>query len=266
VQLLVRVMHYDRKLQGGTRLLEHLKPQEVIGTIQTTLHEQRDQRNRIKHAERKVKLAAQVSRVTLAVPTRGRQPHWQPMVLSAILLSEVDVPDGVVEPVQWMLLTSLPIDSIEQVRQALGYYALRWRIEEFHRVEKEGCKVEQAQFDDAADMARLASIKCVIAVRLLQLRDAAQSALAEPAELDTPRRLRQIAPLSWIVVVAKLAKTDPAKLTVSQFYRRIAIRGGWLARKSDGLPGWKTLWRGWNELWWLVAGYELAQTTGIRSG
>lgn len=281
--VLVRVMHYDRKLADGTSLAERLSARPAIGTLEVLLHEQRNGRNQIKHAERTACLEARVASVTLPPTDATRGPEG-PITLNAVLLREIDPPEGV-EPVRWMLLTTLAAESMEQVRQVCGYYALRWRIEEFHRVEKEGCKVEDAQFDDTADVMRLAAIKSVIAVRMLQLRDAAQAAMRQqeqeqPAQtnkktkdqtpaatpLDTPRRLREIVPDSWIQVVAKLARLDPAKLTVSQFYRRIAMRGGWLGRKSDGPPGWKTLWRGWSELWWVVLGYELAQARGKRCG
>jgi hypothetical protein len=263
VGLLVRVMHYQRVLSDGQSLLDHLSAQPVLGRVQATLHEQRDERNRIKHAQRGVSLEARTAKVT--VPPTRESHSQQPLTLGAVLLREIDPAAGV-EPVLWMLLSSLPVQSMQEVQRAVHYYALRWRIEELHRVEKEGCRVEDAQFDDASDLMRLAAIKSVIAVRLLQLRDAAQASLRDPARLDTPERLAKIAPRSWIQVVSKLGKIDPAKLTVTEFYRRIAMRGGWLGRKSDGPPGWKTLWRGWSELWWVVAGYELAQTAQERSG
>ena len=252
--LIARVMHYDRKLADGTLLEKHLAVQPVIGQIPVTLHEQRDERNRVKHAERKATLEARVATALTLPPPAAGEP---PVVLNAILLSELDPPPGQ-EPVRWMILTTLAVDTLAAVQAVVNYYALRWRIEEFHRVEKEGCAVEDAQFDDATDLMRLASIKSVIAVRLLQLRDNAHDALREPAKLDTPARLAQIVPTAWIAVVATLAKIEVSTLTVSQFYRRVAMRGGWLGRKSDGPPGWKTLWRGWSELYWLVQGYELA--------
>jgi hypothetical protein len=269
VDVIVRVMHYDRRLADGTGLEEHLSARPAIGRIAVTLHEQRDERNRVKHAERSATLEARAATVTLPPPVGGggdRVRGEAPVVLNAILLSEVGDPPAGEEPVRWMILTTLPVDTLAAVECVVRYYALRWRIEEFHRVEKEGCAVEAAQFDDAADLTRLASIKSVIAVRLLQLRDAAHDALREPAANDTPARLAQIVPAAWIAVVARLAKVEAATLTVSQFYRRVAMRGGWLGRKSDGPPGWKTLWRGWSELYWHVQGYELALAATPRSG
>jgi hypothetical protein len=264
-ELIARVMHYDRKLIDGTNLTDYLSAQPVMGTMEVILHEQRDGRNCIKHEQRTAKLEARAAAVTLPPPQQGNLHEQLPIVLNGILLKEVDVPPGA-QAVMWMILTSLPISTFQQVQQVVKYYAFRWRIEEFHRVEKEGCAVEEAQFDDATDLMRLASIKSVIAVRLLQLRDVAQEALSDPKKLDTPKRLAQIVPASWIAVVAALAKIEASKLKVSQFYRRVAMRGGWLGRKSDGPPGWKTLWRGWSELWWIVQGYEIAQTLPARSG
>ena len=269
VDLLVRVMHYDRKLADGTGLHEHLAARPPLpGRISVTLHEQRDGRNRVKHAGRVATLEARSATITLPPPANaGDQVRGEgPVVLNAILLSEVGDPPAGEEPVRWMLLTTLAVDTPAAVETVARYYARRWRIEEFHRVEKEGCAVEEAQFDAAADLMRLAAVKSVIAVRLLQLRDAAHDAMAEPGQRDNPARLAEIVPAAWIAVVAKLAKVEVGHLTVSQFYRRVAMRGGWLGRKSDGPPGWKTLWRGWSELWWLVQGYELALASHKRSG
>jgi hypothetical protein len=180
--------------------------------------------------------------------------------------SEVDPPAGQ-EPLEWMLLTSEPVECLADALTVVGWYEDRWVVEEFHRAEKEGCRLEATQLDDAADVARLASIVAVVAVRLLQLRDRARRARDDPSQ-DTPDALRSSAPRTWISVVARLAGVAPHDLTPTLFYRAIAKRGGHLGRTGDGPPGWKTLWRGWQDISLLVAGVELAlgDDAGMRCG
>ena len=105
----------------------------------------------------------------------------------------------------------------------------------------------------------------VVAVRMLWLRDLAAPHLTIPnkkSSLDSaaqnPAALQRLMPMIWIAVVSRLAHVDkPRELTPHQFWRTIAERGGWLGRKHDGRPGWKTLWRGWHEIALLVEGARL---------
>lgn len=165
------------------------------------------------------------------------------------------------ERMRFGVLTSEPVTDEDSARRVIGLYQKRWVIEEFHRVLKEGCTLERSQLDSAEKIHRLASLKSVVAVRMLQIRDLAEAAdpLGEsPTPADRPAVLRAAAPWEWIVVVSHLAGVaDPLHLTPRLFWRTIAKRGGWIGRKHDGRPGWKSLWRGWHEL---VIYVEAAQT------
>lgn len=127
-----------------------------------------------------------------------------------------------------------------------------WKIEDFHKAQKTGCRLEESQLHKPATFLTLAAIAAVVAVRLLNLRHQADS----PNRADEPALERFDA--LWVLVVCKLAKhPDPSTLTVRQFYHTIAKQGGWLARRGDGRPGWQTLWRGWRKIANYVAGIEL---------
>ena len=102
----------------------------------------------------------------------------------------------------------------------------------------------------------------VVAVRLIQLRDLAQATTTMEATDSTPSRqpramLQAMVPRNWLLVVSHLAKCRPDELTPHRFWITVAKRGGFLARRSDGLPGWQTIWRGWSEVMLLVQGLEL---------
>jgi hypothetical protein len=91
----------------------------------------------------------------------------------------------------------------------------------------------------------------IVAVRLPGLRDAARCDGAAPA--DVPETTIRI-------LAAKLQQSAECFTTNRDFLRGVARLGGFLARKSDGEPGWQTIWKGWFVLMILVEGYELAQT------
>lgn len=89
-----------------------------------------------------------------------------------------------------------------------------------------------------------------LAVRLLQLRDLART---------TPERCAQeVIDPDMVALMAPRAGQSPATLTVGDFWIEVARMGGYLARKGDGPPGWKTHRIGWLHLQVLLQGVHLA--------
>ena len=243
--------HHDRRINQATgKLWLHLAAQPIAGVTVGVIGTQRNGLGRIVRAGREAKLAVRYATVRLEQPWNGHEQHDGPLTVNAIYLSEIDPPAGV-EPVDWMLLTSEPVTTFEQALAIIGYYRCRWVIEEWHRALKEGCRLERSQLQDAQALMRLTAVLSVVAIRLIQLRD-----LADKPGGDA-QTLRQLLPATWILIVAALARTDPAALTPQQFWQAIAKRGGWLGRKNDGRPGWKAIWTGWHDVHQLVEGAEL---------
>ena len=251
---MVRAMH-DRYVDQSTmHLWSKLEAQAVLGTRKVKLGAQRDKGNNLKRAAREAELTIRTAPVVIAPPTQDhRTAGAKPLELWAVYAKEENPPAGV-EPVEWVLLTSLDASTLERALLILDYYTCRWVIEEWHRCEKEGCGIEQSQLDEAADLERLAAIMTVLAVRLLQMRD-----LADSAEGESPAALAAQVPQLYVQLVAGLAKVDPEKLTPRKFWHAIARRGGWLGRKHDHRPGWIVIWRGWSDLLQMVRGAELYQ-------
>jgi hypothetical protein len=228
---------------------------------------------------RRATVQVRAGRVWLEAP-RGDPRYKEPRQVYVVYAREVDAPPEVSEPIDWMLLTSEPVGNARQAMRIIGWYRRRWVIEEYHKVQKSGCNLEHSQLQDVDALRRLAALVGVLAVRMLWLRDLASSALSTPAKGESqstgersssvdpsqrPAALAALIPTLWIKVVARLADVaDPAKLTPRQFWRTIAQRGGWLGRKHDGRPGWKTLWRGWHEVALLVEGAELLNASAIK--
>jgi hypothetical protein len=164
---------------------------------------------------------------------------------------EVDAPAGI-DPIEWVLLTSLPVESFDDAWEVLGYYERRWLIEEWHKALKSGCRVAKRQLKTKERLEPLVGLLSVVSVRLLELKLTARS--------DPGRPARQMVPLRWITLLQaarkNLRKSSP--LTVGEFYRELARLGGFLGRTHDGDPGWITVWRGWQKLSLMVRGAQLA--------
>src|SRR3954467_14465756 len=153
---------------------------------------------------------------------------------------------------EWLLLlTTRPVESLDQALEIVSWYTRRWIVEEFHKAWKTGCRAEERRLTQADRLVPLLGALAIVAVRLLTLRDAARRDGTAPA--DAPAAALK-------VLAAKLQRPAECFESNRAFLRGVAQLGGFLARRSDGDPGWQTLWKGWSVLMTLVEGYELAQT------
>jgi len=214
-------------------------------------------KKRIAEPARTAKLEVRIGRLQIPFPMH-KSPYLKrfspsPIAMWVVHAIEVNPPEGA-EPVEWILLPALPVESFEDAWRILGYYEKRWLIEEWHKALKTGCRLEYRQLKSKEGLERIAGLLSVVAVRLLQLKSAARTNPDRPA--------RQTVPLHWlkmlIAVRKRLKHTVATTMTIGEFYRELAKLGGFLGRKSDGEPGWITIWRGWQKLYLLVRGSELA--------
>jgi hypothetical protein len=162
---------------------------------------------------------------------------------------EVDPPEGV-EPLEWVLLTSVPMESVAQAWERVGWYRRRWIVEDYHQALKTGCRMEERQIESYEGLRRLLGLLAPTAVRLLQLRTLARQQPERPAA--------EVLPGEVVQLVALKTGGQAAGMTVEQCVKRIAQLGGYQGRRSDGPPGWKTLWHGWLKIQTLLEGVHLA--------
>ncbi len=164
------------------------------------------------------------------------QQASHPLLVWVVHVWEPQPPEGV-EPLEWVLLTSMPIQTVEQASSRVDWYRARWIVEDSHQGLKTGCRIEQRQVQSYEGLRRLLGLLAPTAVRLLPLRAAARQSPEQP--------VGEVLPTDVVQVVAALAQVPAAELTTQQCWHTIARYGGYLARKGDGPPGWKTLWKGW---------------------
>jgi hypothetical protein len=179
----------------------------------------------------------------------------RPMVVTVLRTWEADPPEGV-EALEWLLFSSVGVISEEQAWEKVGWYRMRWMVEDYHQCLKTGCQIEQRQEQTYEGLRTLLGFLAPLAVRLLQVRAAARQ---EPEQAASA-----ILPPEVVRVVAHLAKIPPERLTARRCWHRIAQAGGYLGRKSDGEPGWKTLWKGWFYIQTLLEGVHLATALSLQ--
>jgi hypothetical protein len=190
------------------------------------------------------------AQVILAPPAQAPadiRPH-PPLTVWLVRAWAPDAPPGV-EALAWVRLTSLPILTLADAQRLVAGYTCRWLCEDFHQALKTGCRSERSQLDTADALQRLLGLAAPIAVRLLQLRQAAR---ATPQVLATAR----VDPLR-VDVLARQQRTEAQTMTLFDFWRRVARLGGFQGRQGDGFPGWRTVWRGWRDLSDLTQGARL---------
>jgi Transposase DNA-binding len=199
--------------------------------------------------------------VTLPVPLSRAGDHGdQPLAVWVVHVKELDPPAGE-KPLEWVLLTNVPTESLEQAKERVGWYARRPVIEEYHKGQKTGCGIELPQLTDESRLQPVIALLSVVAVMLLNLRDAARSPEAQhrpAAELAPPQYVRVLSGWRW---------QDPDRpTTAAEFLLAVARLGGHLNRKADGLPGWLTIWRGWSKLHHMVLGASAVGAPEKRCG
>jgi hypothetical protein len=195
-----------------------------------------------------VQLAA--APVWVPTPTEVRQRWGQPILRAWLIrVWEANPPADVPEPLEWILVCSLPTVTPADINERRAWSSGRWLVEVFHDIEKNGCAGEDRRFETAEAREACLAMLSVVAVRVFQLRCALENQPEAPAE--------QVATAGEIAVVRRCGASRQQALTVRAFVRAVARLGGFLGRKGDGDPGVRSLWRGYQRLQDMVRGFQL---------
>ncbi len=203
-----------------------------------------------------------VSSGTIQMPLpQHRSPRIQryvsagggPIPIWVVLVEEIDPPANA-DPIRWVLLTTVPVNSFNDAWNVIEWYENRWLVEEWHKALKSGCRLEARQLQSVDRLLPLAGVLSVVAVLLVQLKHAART---RPNQLAS-----QSVPALWLKLLEAKRKIKTRDVTNYQFWRAVAKLGGFLGRRHDGEPGWQLIWRGWQELHTLAEGARLARKCG----
>jgi hypothetical protein len=168
----------------------------------------------------------------------------------ALEVREVHAPEGVKEPLHWVLLTSLPCRTLAEARRVVGRYTARWWVEEYHKAFKSGAGVEDSQLERGGRLEPLIAVLAVVAVRLLNTKMLARS---RPEGLEAKE---SFGPEALAILEKKFGRPKGGWNNRNVLVATARL-GGFLARKHDGMPGWQTIWRGWHRLQWMCEGVDI---------
>ena len=248
--VLVRARH-ERKDPRGASFTALLARENPAGTMTIEVPRQPGQ------PARSAKLAVKYIFVTLKAPQRSPSSE-RPVGLWIVEAQEVLPAGNRRKPLCWRLLTNVPVTDFNSAVEKIQWYGQRWSIEEFHRILKSGCGVEDRPLETVERLSKIIMVDLLVAWRVLELTRAARKAESikgeqyfGPDELAVLKQLQR-----------KKGQVVPPEVTVREVVRLVAQLGGFLARKGDGEPGSMTLWRGLEQLSQLTLGYQLAKLCG----
>jgi IS4 transposase len=232
----------DRAVVEENRLLPLLGSRAALGqlTIQVSKREATTGNGRKRTLPREARqstVTVRSTRTLLRPPDRPGK-KLPAVALNVVLVREENPPQGE-EPIEWLLLTSLPVETFAQACVVIDYYCCRWEIEVYFRVLKSGCKIEDLQFQDEGRFQVCLAFYLIVAWRVLYVLKLGR----ECPEMSSAAVFTE-AEWKSVYVIARRSAPPKQPPTLGVLIPMIASLGGYLDRKHDGPPGPQTMWIG----------------------
>lgn len=254
VELLVRAQK-NRRTTEARKLFDAVRASKARLSLELFIGRQSARPKRSKQQARPARKARtavvtlRYQKIELAPPSYHEDKA--PIPLWIIHVCEEDPPAGV-RPVEWFLLTTIELASAEQALRCIEWYCLRWRIEDWHRVLKSGCNIEELGHKSAERLGRAVAMHAVIAWRIMLM-----TLLGREAPELSPDVLFSDLELRVLDAYAQRRRDLPAPTSLKNAVWIVAAMGGYLRRKSDPPPGHQLLWQGYIQLHFMCIGFSL---------
>lgn len=228
---ITRSLKNRKTANSKNKLLEEVLSKDSLGEIEFLLPKGRGRRSR------QVKQVIRSAILELKAPLR-KGHALDNIIINAVVATEIDTPEGE-KPIEWLLLTSLPVATFEDAVKIIDYYLCRWQIEIYFKVIKSGCQIEKLQLENLDRIKVCLAIYMIIAWRILFTTMAGR--IAPDMSCD-----KVFSESEWKSVFIMTHKKQPPDIppTLNDMIKLVAQLGGFLNRKSDGVPGVKTIWIG----------------------
>ena len=260
VEVLVRAKHNRRLGQGLPKLFDALRNALADGHVEIDIARV----SAPPKASRKPARPARTARVaraevhyralTLPATIEGLAP----VTLWAVHVRETAPPEGE-KPLEWFLLTSVRVESIEAALETIEHYLRRWRVEDFFGVLKSGCRAEHLGFHSAERLERALTLQAVIAWRLMLMTLLGR----EVPECDAELLFSDIELRFLADYAADCGLSAPH--TLAEAVLLVALLGGYRNRKHDPPPGHQIMWRGYERMSIATLGYRIAEKRRVSS-
>jgi hypothetical protein len=205
---------------------------------------------------RKTEVQVRATKATL-LPPEHKEKELSPVHVNVVLVSETKPPKGQ-EKIEWMLVTTLPINNKNEIRKIIQYYCTRWMIEVFFKVLKSGCRIEKRRFLSIDNFRPCLALYLIIAWRVLYVCHLSR-------EYPNISCQTVFSPAEWkSIYVIHLKKKPPKKIpTLDEIAGIVAKLGGYIKRKNSP-PGPKNFWVGLQRLHDIAMAWE-AFTAHIKN-
>jgi Transposase DNA-binding len=177
------------------------------------------------------------------LPPIGKQKRYPALTLTVIHAKERQTPKNR-KKIEWKLITDLPVGSRQEAVEKLEWYAMRWKIEVFHKILKSGCRAEESKLRTAERLVNLISVFCILSWRVFWMTMINRSAPEAPPSIALTEM--EIELLDRLI--NDRGKVPPRRKTIGTYLTKIARLGGYLARATDPPPGNMVMWRGLSRL------------------
>ena len=221
----------NRAVRSGGLLREKVGQAPCLGQIEFDLPPGRGR------SPRRVVQSLRTARVLLRPPYRPDK-KLPPVEVTALWALEENPPAGE-DPIDWLLLSSLAVESFADACEKIQWYLGRWQIEVYFHILKNGCKVEQLQLQSRERLEVALALYLIVAWRVLYLTRLGRTVPDLSCEVAFSRpEWRAV----YLVSQRRAPPAEPPRL--QEILSLVAGLGGYLARKGDGPPGPKTIWIG----------------------
>jgi hypothetical protein len=225
----------QRKVEQGF-LWDFMARQELAGSLQLHVSGKGAQK------ARDTWIDVRFAQVQLKPP--GRCPSEGPIGIWAVYVTEQVCEEVVASPIEWMLLTTVKVESFKEATKRVEWYSGRWGIEVYHRTLKSGCRIKDRQLGTADRLETCLGIDMVVAWRIYHLTMLGR----ETPEMPCTVFFKDVQWKALCCYVNKTPSPPEKPPSLRKAIYMIGAMGGHLGRKSDGFPGTQTLWRGLQRL------------------
>ena len=240
------------------KLWDFMGRKRCRGSYKINVPSKNNKRNNIKQSSRVARIGIKYGDFRLSPPKNNikhRTETLPDLKMWAVYAYEINPPKGV-KPLEWMLLTNLPVKSFADASEKVKWYCLRWRIETYFKVLKSGLKIEECRLGNADKLVKFIAVMSVVAWKLFMLTLIARTDPEIPCNTLIDKQ-------HWMPLYLEIHKNKKLPKRAPKMgctVRWIAMLGGFLGRVGDGDPGITTLWRGWKRLNDISRGWVLAQS------
>ena len=234
-KLLVRAEKTRNRKVEQQHLWEYMAAREMAGALK--IHIPRRGSNKARDTWVEIRFAE----VTLSPPKKSS--FSTPVKVWAVYVTEKEIEEGI-KPVEWMLLTTAPVETFADAQKRVEWYSSRWGIEVYHRTLKSGCRIKDRQLGTADRLEACLGVDMVVAWRIYHLTMLGR----EIPDLPCTVFFNDVEWKALCVYVNKNPILPPQPPSLKEAICMVAGMGGYLGRKSDGPPGTQTMWRGLQRL------------------